>query len=80
MLKVKHIFLVMESSINFRVNIYCVKDVKRFSVYESIDGKKLYIDATISSFTQTGEELKQEVLTTYTKNNVEEGWFSVVEF
>jgi hypothetical protein len=67
----------MESTVNFRVNIFCIHNVKRFGKTE---GKKLFVDASLSSFTKSIEELKEEVKQRYVTNNVEEGWFTTIEF
>jgi hypothetical protein len=69
----------MESSIHFRVNIYCTKHVKRFGFIPT-ESKKLFVDASLFSFTKSIEELKEEVQHTYLTNNIEEGWFTTIEF
>lgn len=71
--------------IGFRVNIYCVEDVKQFHKYlpwdpenpsPCVKGKVLWISGEI----ENSEISKSNFLEMYQGSHPEEGWFSVVEF
>jgi hypothetical protein len=80
----------METNLKFRMKIFCTRNIPRFQKYlpvqnildpePSTEGKIIWVDVKTTSFTQTLEELKTCVKGVYVKNNVEEGWFSKVEF